>query len=270
MAGAIWKIHAEMDFDALCVWGGPKCTYNTMVRFLNEKSANPATRSYQFGITGLAAQLPSRMTNETRVTVTIFELPVLLFKSTAQDRGYKGALETITRGFEPATWAVLVCFEGALLLLGYIFTIRFTGSFNPADTLLNILHNNGIKMNANDIRTKCRMYRASMQLIHIALTLVVAVAAVFYQVAEVNFIFTRVDEVLPKPLREFSDDELSEFSTVQKSALEYALAIAVDPNGTRFPKREFPWYGCMEGMECFRKLIDPEDSVRYFASIEVS
>lgn len=278
IGGAIWKIHAEMNFDALCVWGGPQCTYNGMVKFVNDRSADPQTKNYQFGITGLSAQLSSRMTNYTKPTITIFELPVILIKSTAREQSTTiDAFYTIAQAFEPISWAVIVAFELSLFSLAYLVSIRFTGSYNPAVALLYIISDNCIDSathgNESDSvavrRTKHKMHRASMRLISVALGLIVAVVAVFYEVAEVNFIFSPADTILPKPLTDFSDAELSHFSALRSSALMHALATAVDPYKKRFPNKTYPWYGCRPATECYRKLIDPKDKVNYMATIEV-
>lgn len=277
LRGPIWKIHAEINFDALCIWGGPKCTFDENFKFIDDRASHPDTKSYQFGVTGPSAQLPSRMTNYTKSTVTILEIPVILIKSIAGEKSsLMSSFHKIGRAFEPATWAILFGIQFGLFILAYLVSIRFTGYYNPADALLHVLSNNSITMGENCEneslylrRTKYKMYVTSMKLISVALGLVIAVTVVFYEVAEVNFIFKPTEEVLPKPLTEFSDEELSHFATVRSSGFWYALAIAVDPNGTRFPDRKYPWYGCYPASECYRKLIDPQDKVNYMATVEV-
>lgn len=151
-----------------------------MFKFVFDRASNPDTKSYQFGITGLSAQLPSRVTTYTLPTITFTERPPVLIKSTVMEQGSTtDAFQKITVVFEPAAWGVVLGFCFGLLLLGYVLLIRFTGSYNPVDALLDILSNRGISLDEHDTetlsvrRTKYEMYRVSMKLISVALGLTI-------------------------------------------------------------------------------------------------
>ena len=126
LEGVSFKIHSEIDFDALCVWGGPLCTFDAMTKFVQNRAMDPATKIYQFGITEMVSQIPSRITAHTLPTITI---------SVKSNTGIGPAplaesFQKVTRGFEPGTWAVVFVFLFLLLFLVYIVSIRFTGSLS--------------------------------------------------------------------------------------------------------------------------------------------
>lgn len=76
--------------------------------------------------------------------------------------------------------------------------------------------------------------------------------------------------MLPKPLRQFSDKELSAFGQRGGSAPENMLVKAVDPDGTRFKNGKYPWYQCPTFDNCFTKLFDDKDPMTHMIIFEVS
>jgi len=195
--GISFQIHSEIDFDSLCVWGGPHCTFNTMFDFLNDISMNPATQAYQFGLTGMVALLPQRMTTHTRPTITISEAPVILLKSTIGlgPESLSDSFEQVSRGFGTGSWALIFSFLGGLLFLAYVISFRFTGSSSLFAFMGRLLVQENRKR--SDIygesehvrRTKYNMYITSMKLIGVMFGMFVMVVALFYEVRFLDMLY---------------------------------------------------------------------------------
>ena len=96
-----------------------------------------------------------------------------------------------------------------------------------------------------------------------------SLAMLFYEMSIVNFIFNEPEQTLPKPLHEFTDDELSTIVTIFGSSLENMLVKAADPKGTRFKNKVYPWETCISQDLCFKKLLDPNDPAIYMPMFEV-
>jgi len=79
----------------------------------------------------------------------------------------------------------------------------------------------------------------------------------------VNFIFNATEEEIPKPLHEFTDNELAQFGTLRNSGPENSLLKGADPDGTRFKNKDYPWKYCQNWDECYKRLLNPDDPVRY-------
>lgn len=40
---------------------------------------------------------------------------------------------------------------------------------------------------------------------------------------------------------------------------------SIDPDGTRFPDKKYPWFQCATWDTCYRKLLDTKDPIKYMA-----
>lgn len=94
-------------------------------------------------------------------------------------------------------------------------------------------------------------------------------AILFYEMSIVNFIFNEPEEKLPKPLHEFSDNELALFGALPSSGPENSLVKGADPDGTRFKNKSYPWKHCSNWNTCYKKLLNPNDPLNYMPVFEV-
>lgn len=93
-------------------------------------------------------------------------------------------------------------------------------------------------------------------------------AILFYEISIVNFIFNGALEKLPKPLNKFSNKELASFGELAGTFAETSLIEATDPASTRFLNKSYPWNRCHTWDECYKKLLDPKDAMKYMVVFE--
>lgn len=252
--GIAFQLHQELNLDnAQCVWAGSRCTFNEVVKFVSDRAQDNSTKAYMFGVTGLVAQLPSRVSLDALTTVTLYESEIIILRSNTEHSGeIKGAFSQVFRGFELGTWLVLAGFLVLLLLLALFVSITFTQSCSTIDILMHAIgdhHEAQIPehLERGDARRSRRAFhRASTLLLGIAFSAFVLITILFYEISVVNFIFNEQAEQLPKPLSEYSDKELSRFSVLRNATPENVLRRAVDNTGKRFKGREYPWYQCSD------------------------
>jgi len=198
--GLSFQIHSEITFDALCVWGGPLCTFDAMVKFVNDRSIDPVTKGYQFGLTGMIAQIPPRMTTHIRPTITISEAPIILlkFSNGLGPVPIADSFQQVTRGFVTGSWILIISFLIGLFVLVYLVSIRFTGSFSPFVAMSSLLVHEELKEgkdteeSANARILHNRMYRTSLKLISVIFGMFVMIVALFYEVRCRDFFSLRL------------------------------------------------------------------------------
>lgn len=140
LGGVSFSVHGLINYKALCVWAGPKCTFDDLNEFVSDMAANTKTSSYMFGAQGLVAQLPNRVNNFTRTTVTVVEGEMVIVKSVVGiAHPVTAAFNQVFRGFDGATWIVLCSFLLGLFVLSFAVTLTFTRSVNPLGVVMALM-----------------------------------------------------------------------------------------------------------------------------------
>lgn len=105
MISNIILIVQEIDFEALCLWGGSECSFSDMVKFVSDRVLDPTTNMYWFGAQGLVAKLPNRLTLAVRTSVTILRLDFIVLKSIKRGgSSTSNAASLVFRAFKANTW----------------------------------------------------------------------------------------------------------------------------------------------------------------------
>lgn len=122
----------EIAFDAHCVFAGDNCTFNDMTRFVSERANNPETKDYMFGVSGMIAQLPSRLTTNLRTSITIAEAPFIIIKSNQGDASNAAKMfYEVHRAFDPETWYAIFGVVAFFALLSTFASFVLSGSISP-------------------------------------------------------------------------------------------------------------------------------------------
>jgi len=285
-----------MKSDALCIWAGSDCTFNQMIAAVDKISADETTRVYQFGLQGMLAQLPERVTPNLRTTITMLETSVVIYNATIDSGGeLESSFRQVFQGFDRPTWFVMFAIYFGLVAVGYIISVAYRRTFSPFVALMHLQgaegplfakersdKDNDIDMDRENIGgtskeytgqsvmpTVRKMHELSVALLYSSFFIMGVIVVVFYELGLVNFIFNQTEEKLPKPFRLYSDAELSRFSVLEGSSPEFALRNAVDPYGLKYRNESlYPWHRCKSEGDCFKKVLDRKDKVCVVLSVQ--
>lgn len=277
LEGISFKIHQQLNLDdVLCVWTGPSCTFDKVVEFVANQAADETTKQYRFGITGLLAQLPERVSENIVPTVQLFESEVVVLGPSNEFQGtIRAAFAQVFRAFETTTWIVLSIFVLLLIILALLVSCVFTRPLTPFNVLMNLCGEHKLIFDVSehlsrdsDIRRSKSLHRAAVIVLGIGFSAFVVIVVLFYEISIVDSI---VNQQSPKVgnLALLSDSALSRYSVLKNSAPERTLRRATDPTGSRFKSdSEFPWFRCMVDDECYDKMLDKKDEVKYMVVLE--
>lgn len=110
-----------------------------MTRLVSDIAKDPGTKDYKFGVQGMIAQLPARITSTLHTTVTIAQDPIIILRSN-QDMGSVAStsFNQVFRGFEDSTWISIGAI--VLILLGFsvLITFAFHGTIAPMEVILTV------------------------------------------------------------------------------------------------------------------------------------
>lgn len=113
--------------ESYCIWGGPECTADGMVEFVEE--ASRSTKAQLIVGCNLFVQ-PYRITQHTIPSVSFNEGEVLVFGSTKDRRlTISTAIRVIVQPFEPFAWillsGVVLGFIVTRIIIAHVFTCPF-------------------------------------------------------------------------------------------------------------------------------------------------
>lgn len=273
------------------MFGGSECSFNEMTKFASDRAKDPTTNKYIFGAQGMVAQLPKRITSTLETSVTISRDPFILIKSIHGDVTGEATFNLVFRAFERATWISLFVFFMFLVFMASLVTYIFTGSISPLTVLQTMMIENSDDQQLPESKKRLRTTAKALVVIMFSTffvlskylffpfirsgleneLLTILEGVVFYEIGIVNFIFDPQAETLPKPLSNFTNDELKAFGVQTNSATESSLLGAVESEEKRFASQsEYPWVRCRQWDECYKKLLNPKDSLHYMIVYKVS
>jgi len=121
------------------VWAGANCTFNNMTQRVSDIAKDPSTKEYKFGVQGMLAQLPTRITSTLHTTVSITQGRTVILRSN-QDNGSAAStsFNQVFRGFENSTWMTIGIILLILLSLAILITFSFNGTVAPIEVILTI------------------------------------------------------------------------------------------------------------------------------------
>lgn len=193
-----------MKSDALCIWAGTNCTFQDMVAEVNTLSSDEASKEYQFGVQGMVAQLPRRVSPNMRTTITMMETSVVIYNASAgSGGGLESSFQQVFQGFDRPTWFVMFAIYLALVAVGYCISVTFRKTFSPFVALMHLqgadgplFENENEEVDKEDIVFQVhpkirRMHELSIALLYSSFFIMGVVVVVFYEVcfyfSDVNF-----------------------------------------------------------------------------------
>ncbi|CAN8073779.1 unnamed protein product [Agarophyton chilense] len=237
--------------DDWCMWGGhaDHCPFNQLVDFINVK----AGQGYRFGISGLLLEMPSRQCVNHPSAPFLDNKMIIIGRRAPQFSGSEGPLHQLIKPFHQGTWAI---FAGVLLLFVAVclaIAVRFhwfrgrsliTAFFifsGERDQAL--AHEAALQqgVSAREAVSFATKYGLSMSLFRMALLALVAIFALFYEVAVVNFLFQQHNQTLSKPVRRLSLEQLADFAVLKDSALENVWDATLRSGRYRDWHGRVPW-----------------------------
>lgn len=240
--------------DSLCIWAGPPdCSFNALVDF----TAQQASSGYQFAITGLLLETPQRQCVHEPSAPLIDNRMVIIGQTDPNNASSRGPFYQLVKPFRWSTWAifgvVVILFVFVCLAIAVRFHVVrgrslvtaffiFAGERDQAmayefDSVGHKDHNRATRTRSrwgrlfnNGTRAEqveeCRRsvsfatkYGLSMTLFRVSLLSFIAVFALFYEVAVVNFLFQQNSLAISKSVRNLSVRELKNYAVLQNSAL---------------------------------------------------
>lgn len=213
----------------LCMWGGHSddCGFNQLVDYTHLM----ADEGYRFAVTGLLLELPSRQCFHHPSAALTDSAVIIVGQKDASNGVVQGPFEQLIRPFDWGAWGI---FGGVLILFIIVcFTIAVRFHWFRGRSLItaffifagerdeamaheaNVNHHNN-----DDAMAFATKYGLAMTLFRMALLALIAIFALFYEVAVVNFLFQQQNQSLSKPVKRLPLADLKHFSVLRGSALE--------------------------------------------------
>lgn len=110
-----------------------------MTQLVSDFARDPSTKEYKFGVQGMIAQLPTRITSTLHTTVTIAIDPIVIIRSN-QDKGSTAStsFNQVFRGFENSTWMSIGIVFLVLLASAVLISYVFNGTIAPMEVILTV------------------------------------------------------------------------------------------------------------------------------------
>ena len=250
--------------------------FDEVVKFVDKKARNESTKQYRFGITGMLAQLPERISENVIPTVQLFSSEVVVLGPSDEFHGtIDAAFDMVFRAFESGTWVVLFAFISFLVILALLVSCVFTRPLSPFNLLMNLCGDHKFFFEVsdhlardNDVRSSRALHRASVICLGAGFSGFVVIVVLFYEISVVSSI---VNQQSPKvgDLHLLTNEALTQYSVLKNSSTERTLRRAADPAGTRFKQdSDLPWYRCTEDRECYDKVLEKDSNVKFMVALE--
>lgn len=122
LGGIAFDIHKETaSANSLCVWGGKDCKFNRLVDFI----ALRAPEGYQFAITGLLLETPSRQVRHFPSASIVDSRMIIIGRKKDIKETTRYPLEQLRKPFRNETWAVFFCVTGIFTVLALAIAYKF-------------------------------------------------------------------------------------------------------------------------------------------------
>lgn len=257
--GGVFNLMDETSAkDQYCAWAGPlsQCTFNALVDFIKVM----AEEGYQFGIINVMLETEKRLCHHTPST-TLVQSPLLLIGR--KDSNHASKKETffqLTKPFKLETWSILgiITILFAVVAVGIASRLhRFHGRsmsialfilFGDSDEALaeeirpqederfsTTNMNSNVQNSMTQIPTQYptittqerrwirTKYRVAINFFRVGLLSFMAIFALFYELALVNFLFQNQSPSFRKRIRDMERSELQNIAVLKDSGEEEVL-----------------------------------------------
>lgn len=276
--------------QSACVWGGPECLFGQMVNFIDETRKNPQTRDYQFAATGLLLENADRVREHIIPTISLIKEELVIF---GVDRSGptrpRFPLAQIVHPFKYSTWGAFAGFFWAIVFTAiaafFAFgsrpvSLRAVAAFyvhgysdsavacttRPPESkaLLESSPEEVEREYAQRVVKRLATYKVAKRLIRIAISSMIVIFLLFYELAVAQFLFVEQKKPNLKDVRTLTRENLMEYSVEKDAATENTWHRTVfAPGKYKDDPESFPWKRCSTNSECFDWALDPSNPVRY-------
>ncbi len=249
MGGISFNIMNELPLDdSLCVYGGPACKFEGMMRFVASQ------RQHQFIVGGFMFFLPHRQTKDTRQSASLMEGKIAIVGRRPQSTRIRQAYTTILRPFQTSTWMLLLGFASFFVLIRAIISWYFADPRNADNFVKNIVGEHDPK----HIRPLSTANQERLRVLHkiavVSLTFAVSafgiITVLFYEISVVNFLFLKKTHNLQKKLSNLTPQEMREFIIIEGGGTEVIFTALADPH-KKYEKVKPPWHYCKAESEWY-------------------
>lgn len=276
-------------FDALCVWGGPQCSFNEMVRFID--AAATEAPGYAFGAMGVLFEEPQRLSENLAQSVSLLQEELSIFGPHADERPVF-PFQRLVRPFRPLTWFVFGLFFFAIGLGAWLTACAFDDDAWSPNRVFHLFMGadepviSSVSLPTLDDRvtrsqSECRRilenritdhissYKVSRIMIRLSLTSMVVIFLLFYELSVVNFLFIETKALNVQDVRSLSASELTAYAVEEDTAAEDVWGQAVYAEG-KYNHSRPPWKRCYNLGKCFDWALDPESEVKFVVAFRTS
>lgn len=123
LRGPFFDILDKIPFldEAYCIWVGPSCTFNDMVRFVEKQSENTVEGQRQFIVGGMLFYVPSRVSRWTYQSAPLVQGKIQIIGPRNTPRGFKKGMkegwDILQNPFDKWSWLVLFVYFVLFLVL---------------------------------------------------------------------------------------------------------------------------------------------------------
>lgn len=292
LAGSAFEVMAQSDVvidqDAQCVWGGPTCQFNEMVNIIDfHAKHNP---DHRFGATGLLLENKGRLRVNVSQSVSLMQEELTIFGEPSDKREMLPVARLLLP-FHYMTWFSFAIFS---LLLGFfgVITARVFGPRAPkySQILQNTFHfymdpreavavsapHLGLVDSADLTQSECDQveferisdrflsYKVVRLLMRIAVSAMIVIFLLFYEVAVVNYLFIEQSKPKLRDVQQLSKEDLKMYAVEKLAATEQVwhqttYQVGKYKNNTA----NYPWKRCKDLKECFDWALDEKNPVKF-------
>lgn len=123
LSGLAFHLHARTSSASLqCIWAGPisQCSFNRLVNF----TAASARQGYQFAITGLLLETPSRQCHHIPSAPFIDNAMVIIGRTDPENPTVRSPLYQLLRPFRWSTWGIFAAITLLFFIVSLIIALR--------------------------------------------------------------------------------------------------------------------------------------------------
>ncbi len=243
--GAAFSVMQMTDArNALCVWGGPRCLFNDMVDFIDRHSPE-----YQFSASGLLTETSWRRgevePSWPSVSIVTEQLVIVGPSKGMKKRKNPFPIYNVLRPFRFNAWALFISFLVVIALFAFWTAFVFgprertprnfyyfffcdypkhaVAATTPALTAAESMDSTVEEMEAMFLkRVAYRMssYKVARRILQLAVSLVVVIFLLFYEMAVVHFLFIESKKPIVQNPKALSKEELKGYSIEENAATE--------------------------------------------------
>lgn len=271
--------------NSACVWGGPDCSFNNMVDFIDKTAKKKETRPYRFAGTGLLTENADRTRPHVIPSKSLFTEELVIY-GVDERRETRRAFpfQSIWQPFHAFTWLSLVTFIVAVIFAA-ILTARAFGPcpFSCRSFATYVVHGYSDysvaawtpppktrdsscltpeereREYAQRITDRLATYKLARTLIRYARHVILIVFLLFYEMAVAKFLFVEQRRPLIKDiLKVKSQDGLKHYCVEKNAATEDTWYRTVVGSGHKNDSL-IRWHRGQNNRECFDWVLDEKN-----------